>query len=274
MAIIWNRVTWYSKLLAFVAFIGVFVLGLYLGAMYNEATHYSISDIPPSILLASPASLYRGSAVVATTLATSSLRLFSWIYPKISKPASASTTKPTPVVTPTPIVTPTPVSNSSETHITAYLTAYTYWDNTPPGSSQISNPIIHSLAGGTGTYSDPITVAVGHSIMGGQDTLDYPAGTKFYVPNLHKYFIVEDTCGDGSTPQNGPCHTGYQGHPWLDLWIDGATGTRSTADTCANEVTDLHLIIEDPASNYAVTSGSVYNNGCAQQYGDTVVVSS
>ncbi len=154
---------------------------------------------------------------------------------------------------------------------TAYLTAYTYWDNTPPGSSEISNPIIHQVAGGTGTFSDPITVAVGHSISGRTDTLDYPAGTKFYMPYLRKYFIVEDTCGDGNTPQNGPCHTGYQGHPWLDLWLDGSQGTRSSADDCASDVTDLHTIIENPASNYVVVSGPIDGASCAMQYSDTVV---
>ncbi len=313
MAIQWNRVTWYSKLAALIAFIGVFALGLYLGATYNEATHYFVTDVPPSILLASPASLYRGSSVVANSVATSSMRLFSWAReatiakiiktskPAPIKPSAAATTTPpvtstptptpvatpapapivtptptptpapTPVVTPTPTPTPAPTPNSNEIRIQAYLTAYTYWDNTPPGSSEISNPIIHTLAGGTGTYQDPITLAVGHSITGGKDTLDYPAGTKFYVPNLRKYFIVEDTCGDGNTPQNGPCHTGYQGHPWLDLWIDGGNGTRALANTCAEDITDIHLVIENPASNYSVVAGPVYNNGCSSQFGEAIV---
>ncbi|HVV39110.1 MAG TPA: hypothetical protein VHD31_02170 [Candidatus Paceibacterota bacterium] len=312
MAIVWNRVTWYSKLAALIVFIGVFALGLYLGATYNEATHYSVQDISPSILLASPASLYRGSSVVAHSVSTSSLRLFSWVKQntiakvvKTSKPAQtpippspATTTtptpaqttptqsitptptptptpipQPTPTPTPTPVVTPTPTPApaSNEIRFQAYLTAYTYWDNTPPGSSDISNPIIHSKAGGTGTFSDPITVAVGHSISGGKDTLDYPAGTKFYLPYIKKYFIVEDTCGDGNTPQNGPCHTGYEGHPWLDLWIDGANGTRSSSNTCAEDITEVHLVIQNPASNYAVSAGPVYNNGCAAQFSDTVI---
>lgn len=46
---------------------------------------------------------------------------------------------------------------------TAYTTAFTWFDNTPPGSSAICCPRIHSTAGGTGTYADPITVAIGHS---------------------------------------------------------------------------------------------------------------
>jgi hypothetical protein len=82
----------------------------------------------------------------------------------------------------------------------------------------------------------------------GKDTLDYPQGTKFYVPALRKYFIVEDTCGDGSLPQNGPCHTGYQGKVWLDLWVGGTTATKAATLSCEDQITDFHLVIENPAS--------------------------
>jgi hypothetical protein len=163
----------------------------------------------------------------------------------------------------------------SGTEITAYLTGYTYYDNTPAGSAAVSNPVIHQTAGGTGTYTDPITLAVGHTITGSQDVLDWPAGTIFYVPNLRKYFIVEDTCGDGPTPQNEPCHTGYPAPAttWLDLWIDGQTDTETQATNCANAITDVHKVIKDAPSNYAVVPGAVAaNGGCATQYGDTVVL--
>ncbi len=180
----------------------------------------------------------------------------------------------TPVVsTSTPVVitsttTPKIIPKSNETRFQAYLTAYTFWDNTPPGSSLISNPIIHTYAGGTGTFADPVTLAVGHSMAGGVHTLDYKPGTKFYLPYLKKYFIVEDICGDGDTPENGPCHTGYLGYPWFDLWIDGANGTPTSTNACAEAVTEVHLIIQNPAPNYAVSSSSIYNNGCAQQFTD------
>lgn len=228
MTIEWNRVTWYSKLLALIIFVGVFILGFYLGSAYNEAAR--IPDIFP------------------LTIATS--------------------TKP--VVKP---VNPTPQQTSgNEISFKAYLTAYTYWDNTPPGSADIAYPIVHQKAGGTGTYADPITVAVGHSIVGGTDAPDYPPGTKFYMPYLRKYFIVEDTCGDGAEPQNGPCHSGFEGHPWLDLWIDGATGTSDASTMCAIAVTAVHMILKNPAPNYVVVPGSVINNGsCAAQYSDTPV---
>jgi len=183
--------------------------------------------------------------------------------------------KPTPQPLPQPAPQPNPAPTSTppqagEVRLIAYTTGYAAYDNTPRGSTAISNPVIHSAAGGTGTYSDPTTLAVGHSITGGKDTLDYPAGTKFYVPNLRRYFIVEDTCGDGSTPQNGPCHTGYQGHVWVDLYVGESLNPQVL--TCEDAITDLHLVIINPASNYAVAAGPVYNgNTCATQYSDTVV---
>lgn len=164
------------------------------------------------------------------------------------------------------------VPATGEVRFISYTTGYGWPDNTPAGNA-ISNPSIHTGAGGSGTYADPITLAVGHSIIGGKDILDYPAGTKFYVPNLRKYFIVEDTCGDGSSPQNGPCHTGYEGHVWLDLWVGGQGQSSSGTLACEDTITDLHLVIENPASNYAVAPGAVYNGSCAQQFGDMIVSS-
>lgn len=154
------------------------------------------------------------------------------------------------------------VVSAGEVSLSAYVTGYSYWDNTPAGSTAISNPVIHSQAGGTGTYADPITLAVGHSIINGKDILDYPAGMKFYLPYLEKYAIVEDTCGDGNTPQNGPCHTGYQGHVWVDLYVDGSNVSQSSANTCMDNITDIHTIIENPASTYPVLVGSVTGSGC------------
>lgn len=168
---------------------------------------------------------------------------------------------------------PPPPPPSGETLIQAYITGYSWYDNTPPGSSTISNPVIHSVAGGTGTYADPITVAVGHSIINGQDILDWPAGTRFYIPNLRRYFIVEDTCGDGNTPQNGPCHTGYPSPAatWLDVWVGGQNGTSSGADNCMSAITDVWNAIKDPASDYIVVPGDIYGPPCTTQYGNTAV---
>lgn len=143
-----------------------------------------------------------------------------------------------------------------------YLTGYTYWDNTPPGSAEIARPVLRNKAGGTGTWQSPITIAVGHRIENGRQTLDYPAGTRFYLPRLQKYAIVEDVCGDGATPQNGPCHSGYNGHPWLDIWIGGKGVSAAEADECARRITAVQPIILDPPRNLPVQKGEIVGSGC------------
>jgi Ca-dependent carbohydrate-binding module xylan-binding len=132
--------------------------------------------------------------------------------------------QPSPAATHTDGSQPSPAA-SMGTLEHAYLTGYSVEDNTPPGSRDISNPVIHEQAGGTGTYADPITLAAGHSIINGQDILDFPAGTRIYLPVLRIYGLVEDTCGDGSRPQRGPCHTGYPSPSTNQYWIDVFVGS-------------------------------------------------
>lgn len=201
---------------------------------------------------------------------------------------TSSTSKPTPVIRsaraiahPAPAPgTPgsppgSPAPGSPARNITAYVTGYDVYDNTPPGSPVISNPVLHQVAGGMGTYQDPITVAVGHSIINGKDILDWPQATRFYFPNLRRYFIVEDTCGDGPDPQNEPCHDLSTADPgaqtWLDVWVDGSSMSSSAANSCENNITHNQLVIENPPSDYAVVPGPIAGSGCTQQYGNTVV---
>ncbi len=172
---------------------------------------------------------------------------------------------------PAPAPSTPPPTSASETIISAYITGYGWPDNTPAGGA-ISNGVIHSSAGGTGSYSDPITLAVGHSILNGVDILDYPAGTKFYIPALRRYFIVEDTCGGGDSPQNGPCHTGYQGNVWLDAWIGGQNQNSSSVLACEDTITGIHTVIKNPASNYVVVSGSILNTGCTGLFNETATI--
>ena len=153
-------------------------------------------------------------------------------------------------------------SQSSHRTFKAYLTGYTYWDNTPPGSAAIARPIIHRRAGGQGTWDNPITIAVGHTIVGSRQTLDFPAGSRFYLPRLQKYAIVEDVCGDGFRPQDGPCHTGHAGHPWLDIWVGGKNMTPGSADACARRVTAVQDVVLNPPSDLPVNSGEIASNGC------------
>ena len=144
----------------------------------------------------------------------------------------------------------------------AYITGYSWWDNTPRGSAAIARPVLRQSAGGTGTYTDPITIAVGHVISGGRQTLDYPAGTRFYLTKLRKYVIVEDVCGDGLRPQDGPCHSGHRGLPWLDVYIDGRRAGAARATQCAYDFTGVQQIIMHPQPNYPVARGPITESGC------------
>lgn len=159
-----------------------------------------------------------------------------------------------------------------------YITAYTWHDNTPPGSPIISNPVLHRTAGGTGTYDDPITVAVGHSLETGEDVLDYPAGTRLYVPDVRRYFIVEDTCGNGDEPEKGPCHAGAEefgdASVWLDLWIGGEDESEDFAHDCAREVTGVRTVVFDPADDYVVAEGEgvIRDGECDAGYGDDLIM--
>ncbi|MFF7361463.1 cysteine/serine endopeptidase inhibitor [Streptomyces sp. NPDC008125] len=163
---------------------------------------------------------------------------------------------------------------SGKTISNAFTTGYTWFDNTPRGSAQISAPVIHDQAGGTGTWEDPITLAVGHTVEGGKDTLDYPAGTRFYMPKVRRYFIVEDACGDGGSPQNGPCHsldTAPEGATtWLDMYLGGGDGdSDSAAHDCADRLTGLTTVVQDPADDLPVTEGALFSNDkCTTTYDD------
>jgi hypothetical protein len=143
---------------------------------------------------------------------------------------------------PAPVATPTPTPRT----VTAYITGYTWYDNSPPGSAAIARPVLHRTAGGVGTYADPITLAVGYS----NGRLQFPAGTRFYLPNLRKYFIVEDICGACRTT---PAGTAYK----LDLWLDGRTLSRAQARSCAYGVTGREPVVRNPPRGLAVRAGAI-----------------
>ena len=164
---------------------------------------------------------------------------------------------------PEPASEPSPTALCAEGEacqvFTAFITGYSYYDNTPPGSAKISHPVIHQTAGGTGTWEDPITMAVGHTKKANyRSVLDYPEGTRFYLPYLKKYFIVEDTCGDGPRPQDGACHTNQHGpEPWLDIWINGKGLGDEKTRLCAESITGNREVIQIPPAHLPVEEGNV-----------------
>ena len=203
---------------------------------------------------------------------------------KAASPALVAAPAPAtaPAVTapaPKPVTAPVlPASSNERIVTTAYTTAYTWHDNTPAGSATISHPILHKTAGGTGTYDDPVTIAVGHSLATGQDVLDFPAGTRIYLPDVRRYFIVEDTCGDGNDPQGGPCHQGVNANGtnstiWIDMWIGGQSMSADGSNNCASTVTGVKTAVFNPASNYAVAPGAgvIHDGKCDAGYGNALV---
>ena len=125
----------------------------------------------------------------------------------------------------------------------AYVTAYTWYDNDPTGA-QIADPVLHRSAGGTGTYADPVTLAVAVGA--------YPPGTQFYLPHVHRYFLVEDTCA--------AC---WQRPIWVDMWIDGRSGSRSDVQACAGRLTGHYPIELNPPAGRPVYPGPLFSgSGC------------
>ena len=136
----------------------------------------------------------------------------------------------------------------------AYTTGYGWPDNSPPGAV-VSGPA--GSAGGNGTFANPITIAVGY--VG--SVLAYPYGTKFYIPNVRKYFVVQDTCAE--------CHSTPSGaSTWVDMWT-GGNGTNNVGVlACEDAVTGNHTIIRNPDANRAVVPGALYSGTtCTAQFG-------
>jgi hypothetical protein len=127
--------------------------------------------------------------------------------------------------------------------VSAYVTGYTWYDNDPPGGA-IANPVIHRTAGGTGTYADPITLAVAEGA--------FPPGVRMYIPDLQRYFIVEDTCaacGGRSL--------------WIDMWLDGRAGSVAAAQTCAERLTRQYSVVVNAGPGRIVNAGSLFaRKGC------------
>jgi 3D (Asp-Asp-Asp) domain-containing protein len=125
--------------------------------------------------------------------------------------------------------------------MTIDLTGYSWFDNTPAGSSEVANPILHKEAGGAGTYSDPITVAVADG--------SFKPGTRFYIAKVKRYVIVED-----SGASDGNNH--------LDMWIGGKGGSKSAVSKCMDKITGKTTAEVNPPKGRPVMSGPIYSGGC------------
>src|SRR6185437_6735281 len=113
------------------------------------------------------------------------------------------------------------------------------------GTGIISNATIHEFANeDLGTYERPGTLATDASFL--------TPGTKVYVPELERYYVMEDTCVECSEDWS-------QNKLHVDLYVSG-TGHQLAA--CEDRLTmESTEIIINPPSDLPVKAGSACDNG-------------
>ena len=135
-------------------------------------------------------------------------------------------------------------TSQAESTYDIYVTLYGWDDNSPPGCA-IAYPQIHSCAGGTGTYSDPITFAT--------DASEFAPGTMIYYAPLQRYFIMEDDCT--GCDQDWTSQRYYH----IDLWAGGAAGDDANAlYACEDQWTSngqVPVIVNPPSDEPVANNG-------------------
>ncbi len=189
--------------------------------------------------------MYNVRQAIIKTLGVSSLAVCFYATAGVAQDNPVEITQPT----------------GQEQSFRGYLTGYSVWDTTPATIPELSHSRRQELAGGVGTYSNPITLAVAGVLQGYETVLDIPAGTRFYLPRLRKYAIIEDICGDISNTQDAGCAAGKDGLPWLEIYIDGIGMEEETAG-CAKKISRIQTFVMDPAPNHSVVVGEITQSGC------------
>lgn len=135
------------------------------------------------------------------------------------------------------------------------VTFYGYPDNSPPGPAIAYNCGRGYTAGGTGTYSDPLTVA--------SATGEYNQCEIIYLPYLRKYLRVEDECDECTSDwANGVAH--------IDVWTGSSTvNGGQTQLNCEDTLTpDANQgIVRQPSSNLPVNGECNFTSPCPTDLG-------
>lgn len=145
------------------------------------------------------------------------------------------------------------------TTYTMYVTFYGWDDNSPPGGAiafarSDGHPTVHDVAGGTGSYADPLTLAT--------DRLELAVGTIVYLPFLQKYAVMEDDCTECDTDWA----SGMKRH--VDVWMNSnGMETASALYACEDRWTQDATSVEvGPPSDRAVDLTPLFDpatNTCA-----------
>ena len=135
------------------------------------------------------------------------------------------------------------------TTVLSEVTFYGWPDNTPAGPA-ISNPILHKVAGGIGTYDDPITFAT--------DLGEWAPGTLLYLPFLQRYVIMEDTCVQCASDWA----SGKKRH--IDVWMNSDATHVSALTKCQDDWTRPSVAIEaHPPPGRPVGVGPLFDPAAA-----------
>ncbi|PVH74780.1 hypothetical protein DL98DRAFT_551979 [Cadophora sp. DSE1049] len=130
------------------------------------------------------------------------------------------------------------------------ITFYSFPDNDPPSAQTAYNcGGRNNVAGGSGTYDDPLTMATAQG--------EFSKCEIAYVPYLQKYVRYEDYCQQ--------CTDDYgSGKRHIDIWTGSSTvnGGNEQVDF-ENKLTPSGsiVIVRSPANNYAVDTAPLYHKG-------------
>lgn len=161
-----------------------------------------------------------------------------------------------------------PVPSAGQVVTTVHTAAHTWAEASAAGTAAGKTRAPHQAGEGTGTYEDPITIAV----SSGPDGQAIPAGTRIYLPDLRRYFIAEDPCGDGEDQcRQGGSATGSTLR--MDIRIGGEGVSAAAAEACSRQVADVGAAVLNPAGNYVVAPGAgvMHDGKCNAGYGDALV---
>jgi hypothetical protein len=158
-----------------------------------------------------------------------------------------------------------------------YITWYGFNDNSCQVESQhdcntiafpksAGFPVAHDIATeGLGTFDSPNTFATAATDSGSPAEL--APGTRIYVPEVRKYFIMEDQCFECGqewfTPTQGAPETNYH----VDLWMGPSFGSANTPlMSCEDQLTlgdpyhGTGTIIVNPPPDLPVDTTPLFSN--------------